>query len=329
MAYPIGYVEFIGNRRTAGCAKLLPRAHWIAATGTADNNRHYCTKPILGCFCAHCGPQPVRLAGPWEHGTPGTDSEGRPSLYIIPCTNRQGNSKRTDLIKLRDAIRSGKRRRDLLEDEALAYTVSKYPRFMELCYDLYPTQREGDDGPEVTLLYGPPGCGKTRGVSDESQDLWKAPLGKGGWYNRYDGHPDVLLDDFSGKASHTALADLLKLLDRYPETVPTKGGFVGWRPRRIFLTTNIHPWDWYDWTGREVHYPALKRRFTRVIAWRSNGTDRLELTAAHPLWERFWEHYSLSGLSAPNERTWDDATRAWRLISKPGDWKDKFDYLYR
>jgi len=258
----------------------------------------------------------VRLSGPWEHGTPGTDKDG--------------SSKRIDLIKFREAVRAGKRKRDLLEDAEFIQVLSKYPKFVDTCYELFPTERDG--APEVTILYGPPGCGKTRRVIEGSEDLWKAPLGKGGWFNRYDGHPDVLMDDFSGKVSHTQLSDLLRLLDRYAESVPTKGSFVGWKPKRVFITTNIHPWDWYDWKGREVHYPALRRRITRVIAWgTSEYPDRQAevLDPIHPLWERFWETYSIDGLSARNERTWDPNTRAFIIRSQPGDWRDKFDYLWR
>lgn len=257
----------------------------------------------------------MRLGGPWEHGTPGT---------------AQGNPVRHDLVRLRDAIRSGKRKRELLEDEGVVEVIAKYPRFAEMCYEAYaPKDR---DKPEVVLIYGPPDVGKTRFAYAEDADLWKAPIGKGGWFNRYDGHDTVLMDDFAGKASHTALTDLLRLLDRYPESVPTKGGFVAWRPRRIFITTNIHPWEWYNWAGREVHYPSLKRRFTSVVTWRSNGTDRLELTPVHPLWERYWESYSISALSATSGTSthWDTASRTWvaTIQSLPGDWKRKFDYLY-
>jgi len=268
---------------------------------------------VLGCACAHCGAQPIRLSGPWEHGTPGTDEAG--------------NSRRLDIIRLRDAIRSGKRKRELVDDNELALTLSKYPRFVDQCYELFPSLREG--APEVELHYGPPGCGKTRVVTERCVDLWKAPLGKGGWFNRYDGHPDVLMDDFAGKMSHTSLTDLLRLLDRYPESVPTKGGFCAWKPKRVFITTNIHPFDWYEWAGREVHYPALRRRFTRIIAWRSNGLESRTLNALEPQFDDFWEKYSSNGLSATSERTWDSATMSWVLRSTPGTWRDKFDFLFR
>lgn len=254
----------------------------------------------------------MRLAGPWEHGTPGTEQQGT----------------RTDLIKLREAIKSGKRKRELVEDDALCEVVAKYPRFASLCYEAFaPETREA---PTVVLLYGPPGCGKTKHAYTESPHLWKAPIGKGGWYDQYDGHSAVLFDDFAGKASHTALSDLLRILDRYSEKVPVKGGFVSWRPTTIYITTNIHPFEWYDWQGREVHYPALRRRIAMVVAWRSDGTGRRELAPQDPLTERFWTSYSLAGVSAPPVRDYDPTTQQWvvRAQSTPGDWKRKFDFLF-
>lgn len=118
----------------------------------------------------------------------------------------------------------------------------------------------------VTLLWGPTGLGKTRYVMDtfgEDEELFVTPLGNP-WYDGYDGQKIVLFDDFAGKASKTTLCDLLRLLDRYPQRVPTKGGFTWWMPTQVFLTSNILPKEWYTWTNRMEHYWALARRIHKV-----------------------------------------------------------------
>jgi hypothetical protein len=117
------------------------------------------------------------------------------------------------------------------------------------------------------------------------------------WFDGYDGHTAALLDDFAGKFSKFSLNNLLRLLDRYKVQFPIKGGYTFFQPRRIFLTTNIHPREWYDWTTREVQYPALSRRITRVVTWRANGTDRREHLRETDSFKHFFSAYLRRGQS--------------------------------
>lgn len=82
------------------------------------------------------------------------------------------------------------------------------------------------------------------------------------WFDGYEGQENVLFDDFHGGVFK--LPYLLKLLDRYPMRVPVKGGFVQWKPRRIFITSNIDPDLWFSNANRE-HVAALNRRFTETF----------------------------------------------------------------
>lgn len=172
---------------------------------------------------------------------------------------------RNDLESFKDAVKAGKRKRDLVEEHF--GTLARYPRFYDTLTSLCRPKREKDL--EVVLHIGGTGLGKTRLVMDthgDSDELFLAPLSNGvSWYDGYDGHKTVLLDDFAGAASHMSLASLLRLLDRYPQQVPIKGGFVWWLPDKIYVTTNILPCDWYKWEKREEQYRALERRFTSVF----------------------------------------------------------------
>lgn len=307
----LGYVEFTGRHRLSGVRKLLPRAHWERAEGDAASNTHYCTKPTAGCGCKHCVPPPVRLQGPWIDGTPGEE------------TARE--STKSELKRLRDAVAEGRRLSALYWDDDLSHLLARFPRYAN---GLISTRApEISDPPEVTLYYGPTGCGKTREVYDNHPELWETPIGKGNWYDGYDGHEDVLFDDFSGKASHISLVDLLRVLHGYRLRVPFKGGFVWWQPRRIHITTNNHPWTWFDWTSRESQYPALQRRITAVVTWRADGTDRRKRVAGDKSHEAFWKTFQIDANSAPPERV-DGPMGEYLIRSRPGDESRRYDWIY-
>jgi len=75
------------------------------------------------------------------------------------------------------------------------------------------------------------------------------------WWDDYDGTQDVLIDEFYGGFRWTYL---LNLLDRFPMRVETKGGYVNFAPKRIFITSNRHPSTWYSHEYADVG--ALMRR---------------------------------------------------------------------
>lgn len=189
------------------------------------------------------------------------------------CT---GAGQRRDLVEFRDAIRDGRTQNEMM-DEFLV-DMAKYPRLYNSIRALTKPTRINEF--RVVLFYGEPGTGKTRTVWEDHPDHWSVPIGDKIWFDGYDLHPIVLLDDFSGAASKVSLNDTLRLLDRYPIQVPTKGGFTWFMPDIVYITTNIHPRGWYKWLGREVSWRALKRRFHQVVVFEVDGSfDEMETTA--------------------------------------------------
>lgn len=76
----------------------------------------------------------------------------------------------------------------------------------------------------------------TRELSQDNIYKQCGPAKKGDplWWDGYKGQKRVVLDDF--RPWWCNFSYLLNLLDRYPMTVPFKGGFVNFIPEEIIIT---------------------------------------------------------------------------------------------
>lgn len=238
-----GYME-LKTRKTLRQIKALlgcNHAHIEQRQGTAEQASAYCEKDETYVE----GGQRLKF-GTMKETTPG---------------------KRNDIKNFADAVRSGtKRKRDLVDE--YPGIIARYSHFYENL-TLMSRPFRPNHSVEVILHIGETGLGKTRSVMDahlEDDSFWVAPLSNSTtWFDHYDGHTSVLLDDFAGAASHMSLVMLLRLLDVYPVMVPTKGSHTWWYPDRVYVTTNILPCHWYKWENRGAQYRALERRFAKVV----------------------------------------------------------------
>lgn len=219
-----GYVEFSKVMRLSGCKKVLSKAHWKPKykESTREQARDYCLKTD------------TRIDGPWVHGKWVKDGE------------------RTDLQVVTDKIKEGASLKDIFE--TAPETTLKYTKNIQTLRALYDEAQ--DSAPEVHVRWGAPGSGKTRFVYENHTDVWSKP--DGDWFDGYEGHEVVLFDDFYGGVKYNTM---LKLLDRYPMRVPIKGSFVQWRPRIIYITSNVPPEEWYT---NIADKRALLRRITSI-----------------------------------------------------------------
>ena len=107
--------------------------------------------------------------------------------------------------------------------------------------------------PEVKWYYGPTGSGKTAQAIDELTDpyIWCTPK----WWDGYDAHEHVLIDDF--RKDFCTFHTLLRILDRYPHAVETKGGMRSLLAKKIIVTCPYHPEEVY--ATREDIQQLLRR----------------------------------------------------------------------
>lgn len=95
----------------------------------------------------------------------------------------------------------------------------------------------------VTYVYwGVTGAGKSRTAwSEAGLDAYpKDPCTK--FWDGYRGQGHVVIDEFRGTIG---ISHLLRWLDRYPVLVEIKGSSTVLRAEKIWITSNLHPRDWY------------------------------------------------------------------------------------
>jgi len=104
--------------------------------------------------------------------------------------------------------------------------------------------------------WGITGSGKSRRAWDEAGlDAYpKDPRSK--FWCGYQGHANVVMDEFRGGID---ISHVLRWLDRYPVLVELKGGATVLKAERIWITSNIHPRDWYPDLDDETKEALVRR----------------------------------------------------------------------
>ena len=149
--------------------------------------------------------------------------------------------------------------KDLAEDEETFPTWAKYPRLYKDYTRLRSDQQRS--WPTATkVFWGGSGVGKSRRALFEggSDAFWlPRPLANGQvWWDGYDGQETVVIDDFT---CWIPLNQMLRMLDRYPLNVQTKGSTVPFKPRTIIITSNFNPRNWYEKCPQEQRDSLFRR----------------------------------------------------------------------
>lgn len=163
--------------------------------------------------------------------------------------------KRVDRQQMFNLLKEGKSDWEMAEIDFASW-ARNYRAIDRLRNSVRPVRAEPR---KLILLYGKPGCGKTRFAYEHFPLLYEVPVSKDMWFDGYSGNTVALFDEFEGQMP---LNSALKILDGYyVRQVPIKGGFVWWNPDCIIVTSNDHPSAWYDYTTRAIKEDALRRRF--------------------------------------------------------------------
>lgn len=233
-----GYCELSSPMRISAFKNKLElrEIHLEPRRGNREQARDYCRK------------EDSRVAGPWELGE----------------WQSGGQGKRTDIAALVTLCQVDAN--PLSVARAMPDVALRYPKGISLLCSAFAKKRTVM--PTVYLFYGPTGVGKTRFVHDAfCSDVLYRKVPDTRWFDGYCNQDVLLLDDFTGAANKMSLSYVLQLLDVYPISVEVKGSYVPLLATRIFITSNLHPRDWYDYSNREEQYRALIRRFTYIVSY--------------------------------------------------------------
>jgi len=110
----------------------------------------------------------------------------------------------------------------------------------------------------VVVYYGATGCGKSHTAWEEAglDAFPKDPCTK--FWDGYRGQDNVVIDEFRGTIG---ISHILRWLDKYPVLVEVKGSSVVLKAKKIWITSNLHPRDWYAGLDEQT-LNALLRRLT-------------------------------------------------------------------
>lgn len=108
----------------------------------------------------------------------------------------------------------------------------------------------------INVFWGSTGVGKSRRAWEEAgmEAYPKDPRTK--FWDGYNGQEHVVIDEYRGGID---ISHILRWFDRYPVIVEIKGSSTVLKASKIWITSNLHPSDWYP--GLDVKtYDALLRR---------------------------------------------------------------------
>jgi len=211
-----GYIEFSRVLRRNQVIHGFNRAHLELRRGSRDQARDYCRK------------EDTRVCGPFEIGTFHSES-----LSV---------KKEMNLIKekIKNGIKDGLPAKDILRD-VMENHFTLWCRYRNSITEFQSSlMAQRNFKTKLILCIGPTGTGKSRYCHDNYPDAyWKQ---RGDWWDNYDYNETVIVDDFYGWFKYDFL---LRLTDRYPMQVPTKGSHQIFVAKTIIITSNQHPNLWY------------------------------------------------------------------------------------
>ena len=255
-----GYVELTKQCGfTAVCKALNNRAHIEPREGTPARAIEYCKK-------GEQSKQEWTAQG--KHGP----NYGKNVDIALEEGTLGEPGKRTDLLEVVASLQSGKRLSEVAAESPEVFI--KYAKGIERYHALLDKPRDKNDPIEIIVHYGPTGTGKTWKALADYPDAFKYSITCSQWFDGYEGQEVAVFDEFRAQLP---FGMILQLLDHYALKVAVKGGFREWKPKKVILTSPVHPAFWYSPETLAKHdgsIEQLKRRINAIYFFESRGVIR-------------------------------------------------------
>lgn len=161
---------------------------------------------------------------------------------IMEIGKRPKQGKRTDMDSLKEMIKNNSSDQEIFLSQPNNFI--RYFKGINIARNLFAPHR--DWKMDVRIHWGSSGTGKTKSVWTEFGLANVYPKMVGKWWDGYKGQECVLIDDFDPSNCFDIQFDFyLKLLDRYPLIIETKGGTLNFCSKIIIITSNHDPNDWF------------------------------------------------------------------------------------
>lgn len=239
------HYHFILNMKTACTFAKIKDLFGITEDGDLWSQKIRGKSPIR--MIKYCTKEETRVSGPWTGGD-------------LPTENRRAGDVIIELVK------RGRPNSEIIEQFPTMGKNIIMIREM-LTQTRVVDRRNGP--PSVLFVHGEAGSGKSRYFHDmEEADreclFIEGPPETGTWFfNGYHGQHILVIDDCAPPTIKN-VHHYLRLLDRYPMTVHTKGGHHEFNSPIIGITSNL-TWDQWCANINSFHKAALRRRITNII----------------------------------------------------------------
>lgn len=218
--------------------KQIPRANFIRADGTVEDNIRYTSKDSNPTWVQRGTPAPPKKPG-----------------------------RRTDLEGIAAAISEGKCSLDSLALEA-PDIFCRYYKAWERCEYIHLRKQSRKWMTEGLWYYGTTGTGKShQAFRDYDPEKCYILTVKNGWWDGYSGQPIVIINDLKPREIECGV--MLNIVDKWPYKVPVRGKeAVPFLARLVIVTSSFEPTELYnatrDWKCDHDSEDQIKRRFTTI-----------------------------------------------------------------
>lgn len=220
------------------------------------------------CYCeVAAGSQEECIAYCSKEGDGGRVEGGEVVTFGTPMKlNAHGrtNGSRTDWADVFKMTREGATTLAIMEKHP---AMMPHARAIQSARFALQCERSREETTKLLVLWGAPDTGKTTtaiALCEPGKYFVLTADGKGVWWDGYDPdrHETIILDEFVG--SRMPITFLNQLCDKIDINVQTKGGFSRFLAKRLIITSNFSPREWYS-ACAESRQDALWRRIATEV----------------------------------------------------------------